>query len=111
MLGLARRAGKLTIGTPLTLQGLHKGSVRLLIVSSLASSATQKKMETQSAYYRIPLLTVEIPPEELARLLGKQAPVVSVGVTDDRFAAELTKSSGKEDSESDIDSVLSEHGV
>ena len=105
MLGLARRAGKLALGTPLSLQALHKRRACLLIVCDEASDATKKKMHTQSLHYRIPLVLVKMPSEQFSHLLGKQAPVVSVAVTDDGFAAELLKSSGKEDSEQ------SEHGV
>ena len=105
MLGLARRAGKVTLGTPLSLQELHRRRARLLIVCDEASDATKKKMHTQSLYYRVPLVLVKMPQERFAQLLGKQAPVVSAAVTDENFAAELLKSSGKEDSEH------SEHGV
>lgn len=105
MLGLARRAGKVTLGTPLSLQALHKRRARLLIVCDEASEATKKKMHTQALYYRVPLVLVNVPQEQFAHLLGKQAPVVSAAVTDDSFAAELLKSSGKEDSEH------SEHGI
>ena len=111
MLGLARRAGKLAIGTPLTLDALHRRRAFLLLVSEGASASTRKKMETQSAYYHVPLFALNISPEELARLLGKQAPVVSVAVTDEHFATELTKSSGKEASEMRTARADSEHGV
>lgn len=105
MLGLARRAGKVVLGTPLSLQALHKGRARLLIVCEEASAQTKKKMHTQAAFYRVPLIVLPLPTAEFSHLLGKQAPVVSVAVTDDGFAAELLKSSGKEDSEN------SEHGM
>ena len=105
MLGLARRAGKVVLGTPLSLQALHKGRARLLIVCEEASAQTKKKMHTQAEFYHIPLIVLEMPQERFSHLLGKQAPVVSVAVTDDGFAAELLKSSGKEDSEN------SEHGI
>ena len=105
MLGLARRAGKLALGTPLSLQALHKRRARLLIVCDEASASTKKKMHTQASFYHVPLVLVKIPTEHFSHLLGKQAPVVSVAVTDDNFAAELLKSSGKEDSEQ------SEYGV
>ena len=99
MLGLARRAGRVAIGTPLSLQALHKGRARLLIVCEEASEQTKKKMRTQAEYYRIPLIVLKLPQQEFSHLLGKQAPVVSVAVTDDGFATELLKSSGKEVSE------------
>ena len=105
MLGLARRAGKVVLGTPLSLQALHKGRARLLIVCEEASAQTKKKMHTQAEFYRVPLIVLPLPTAEFSHLLGKQAPVVSVAVTDDGFAAELLKSSGKEDSDN------SEHGV
>ena len=105
MLGLARRAGKVVFGTPLALQALHKGRARLLIVCEEASAQTKKKMHTQAEFYHVPLIVVRITQAEFSHLLGKQAPVVSVAVTDDGFTTELLKSSGKEDSEN------SEHGV
>lgn len=105
LLGLARRAGKVVFGTPLALQSLHKGRARLLIVCDEASENTKKKMHTQAQFYRVPLILLKIPQEQFAHLLGKHSPVVSVAVTDDGFAIELLKSSGKEDSDN------SEHGV
>ena len=59
MLGLARRAGKVVFGTPLSLQALHKGRVRLLIVCSEASEQTKKKMHTQAEFYHVPLIVLE----------------------------------------------------
>lgn len=105
MLGFARRAGRLAFGASLTLDAVRHKRAHLVVLSAHASEGTKKQIRNKCAFYKVPLCTVNTPPEELASFLGKDASVVSVAVLDAQFASELLKSSGKEGSEQ------SEHGI
>ncbi len=94
MLGLARRAGKVIIGTELICRAMPKrgnGSIRLVIISDKASEATRKKLAVKSDFYGITYIEVSIDTEELGRMLGKTFAPAAAAVTDDGFAKELIK--------------------
>ncbi len=94
MLGLARRAGKVIIGTELICRAMPKrgaDSVRLVIISDEASDATRKKLTVKSDFYGIEYIEVNIGTEELGRLLGKTYAPVAIAVTDENFARELKR--------------------
>ncbi len=94
MLGLARRAGRVIIGTELICRAMPKrgeGSVRLVIISDKASDATRKKLAVKSDFYGIPYIEVSIDTEELGRMLGKTYSPAAVAVTDEGFAVTLTE--------------------
>ncbi len=105
MLGFAKRAGKLSIGTNLALESVRRKRALLVILSSGASNGTKKQVTSKCDFYKIPLITVHASPDMLAHTVGHSAPVATCAVLDARFAVELQKSSGKEVSES------SEHGM
>ncbi len=101
MIGLARRAGKTVCGAPLVFIALrehHKPA--LVLLSDGASEATKKKVTSKCAYYRVPLISVPIATDELAKAVGKSGELAAVAVTDDNFkkailsAAELTGKDG-----------------
>lgn len=94
MLGLARRAGKVIIGTELICRAMPKrgdGSIRLVIISDKASEATRKKLTVKSEFYGIEYIEVSIDTEELGRILGKTYAPAAVAVTDEGFARELRR--------------------
>lgn len=91
MLGLARRAGKVIIGTAEVCLSMPRGRTALVIVSDEASAATKKRLTTKCDFYGIKKITVSIGMSELARRLGKTTTPACVAVTDDGFAAQLIK--------------------
>lgn len=94
MLGLARRAGRVIIGTELVCRAMPKrgkDSVRLVIISDKASEATRKKLTVKSDFYGIEYIEVSIDTEELGRTLGKTYAPAAVAVTDENFAKELKR--------------------
>ena len=94
LIGLARRAGKLIIGTELICRAMPKrkdGSVRLVIISDKASEATRKKLTVKSDFYGIEYIEVSIDTEELGRSIGKTFAPAAVAVTDENFAKELRR--------------------
>lgn len=91
MIGLARRAGKVVIGTELVCLALPKGKVRLVIIASTASVGTREKLSYKCEYYKIPSLVIDIEKEELGALLGKSGSVAVVAICDESFANELVR--------------------
>ncbi len=92
MLGLARRAGKIIIGTDIICRAMPKrgdGSIRLVVISDKASEATRKKLTVKSDFYGISYIEVSIDTEELGRILGKTYAPAAVAVTDEGFAKEI----------------------
>ncbi len=90
MLGLAMRGGKVTVGTELVCTVLAKRKATLVILSSVASDGTKKKIKNKCAFYETALYEVDIDIEELGRLLGKTYAPAAVAVTDIGFAKAIS---------------------
>ncbi len=90
MLGLAMRAGKVTVGTEQVCIALSKGRARLVILAADASEGTKKKIGFKCEYYNVPVLESHIDTAELGRLLGKSYAPAVVTVTDDGLARTLS---------------------
>ena len=91
MLGLAKRAGRLIVGTELVCLAMPKGKVRLVVISQSASDSTKKKLTTKSSFYGIASVEINIEMEELAGLIGKSSGVAAVAVTDEGFAEQIRR--------------------
>ena len=92
MLGVAMRAGKLCIGTPLVCKALgakDRGGIRLVLVSAGASDGTKKKVRCKCEFYGVGLWEIPQDPEALGKLLGKSYAPAAVGICDDGFAREI----------------------
>ena len=89
MLGLAMRAGRVTVGTEQVCLAMPTGRVNLVVVSEGASAATKKKVLTKSDFYGITAITVDIDTEELGRLIGKTHTPACVAITDENFAKQI----------------------
>ena len=91
-LGLCRRAAKTVHGTPLVCEALaKKRPPYLVILSSGASDATQKKIVNKCKFYNVPLLTVDIETDVLAHAVGKTGDLAVIAIADEGFARELCK--------------------
>ncbi len=92
MIGLAMRAGKLTLGADmvcLAMQKKSRTSPRLIVLAQGASSATRERLIKKSAYYGVPLIEVPIDMGKLGQLLGKTYAPAVISVNDDGFAREI----------------------
>ena len=89
MLGLAMRAGRVTVGTEQVCLAMPTGRVRLVLVSEGASDGTKKKVLTKADFYGISAITVDIDTAELGRLLGKTHTPACVAITDENFAKQI----------------------
>ena len=69
MLGIARRAGVLTLGTDGVLSAIASGSAAVVLLDAAASENTKKKLRDSCAFYGAPLF--ETAPERLGLAIGK----------------------------------------
>ncbi len=92
MLGFAMRAGKVTVGTEMTLAGVKKtgkGRVKLVLITETASAGTKKKITGKCEFYGVEYIITEISASTLGERLGKLYAPSAVGITDDGFAKEI----------------------
>lgn len=88
LLGLARKAGKLTTGTDAVCDNLKHNKFYLIFVASDASTATMKKIENKGMFYNIPIIK-SFTSEELSIATGSAIKVVAV--TDLGFTKAINK--------------------
>lgn len=84
MLGLARRAGAVSMGAFMTERLIQSGECKLLILATDAAGNNRKKFRGSASYYKLPLIEYSTK-EELSRALGRENVVVA-GVSDANFA-------------------------
>ena len=84
LIGLARKAGKLTIGTETVCDGVRSGSIKLVIASEKSSDNTKKRISNCTAYYGIRIEYTGATPDELGTAIGKGA-TACVGIGDENF--------------------------
>ena len=90
MLGFSRRAGKVLIGTPLVTSSLPSGKVKIVYYTVDASDNTKKRINDKCKFYNVKCIMAEIPSDVIGKMVGMNAPVCVIGVTDDNFSKQLT---------------------
>ncbi|MGM9663494.1 MAG: L7Ae/L30e/S12e/Gadd45 family ribosomal protein [Eubacteriales bacterium] len=86
-LGLAKRAGKLAMGTDMACDAVRSGKAKLGVASSSSSGNTKKRIENCFSYYGVKLVYIDCTTAELGAAFGKSE-AACVAVTD-RNLAEL----------------------
>ncbi|WP_368297602.1 YlxQ-related RNA-binding protein [Lacticaseibacillus rhamnosus] len=86
LLGLARRASRLTTGDQLVLSAIRSGEAKLFFVASDASANTRKKFSDKSSYYQVPLVTM-FSKMDLSQAIGSDRAMIAV--TDAGFAKKM----------------------
>ena len=87
LIGLAMRAGQLTLGSDATREALNKRRVYLLVLAEDAALATVKKLEEKAKETATP--TVHLAKKaELGNILGRET-VAVLGITNKPFAKGL----------------------
>ena len=86
-IGIARKAGKLAIGTPNVCDAMRRQADGVVFASSDASEATKKRLYDKCTYYGVRLCTLKVSGEELAHLVGKTGQVAAVMITDGGLTA------------------------
>ena len=94
LLGLCRRAGKVSVGFDAVCAEVLRGTAALVLLAADLSEKTEKELRfavRQRARRRPPLYRADVGKAELAHLLGASRPVGVCCVTDNGFAAALQR--------------------
>ena len=87
LLGLAKRAGKITSGVPLIIEALRsKKQPSLVVASASASENSLKKISDKCKFYGVELIKISLAPSELAHAVGRTGSVAAVAVNDGGLA-------------------------
>ncbi len=90
LLGLARRAGAVVIGTEAVRRSLQRGELGVVILAAGCSQRVDNKVGRLARYGGVPII-VGPEPAELGRILGK-GPVGSAGVRRGELARAILQS-------------------
>lgn len=92
LLGFAAKAGRVTVGLPLTCEALRSARnekrPQLVLLAADAAANSTKRITDRTQYYKVPLCHLQADGETLALAVGKRgAGVAVVGVTEPHLAA------------------------
>ncbi len=91
-LGLAKKAGKVVMGTDLVCRACReRKKPSLVLLASGVSPATEKKVTDKCSFYSVALEKIPASADELADALGKLGSIAVVAVMDAHFAQELVR--------------------
>lgn len=71
IIGLARRAGALAIGTEQVVESIRKGKAQLVLVASDVSANTEKRLRDKASFRNVPLESIPLGMGGLGHLIGK----------------------------------------
>ena len=86
-IGIARKAGKLLIGTPAVCDGLRRGDGDSVFASCDISEGTKKRLSDKCSYYGATLHILPTDGAALAHMIGKTGSVAAVMITDPGLAS------------------------
>ncbi|WP_162140122.1 L7Ae/L30e/S12e/Gadd45 family ribosomal protein [Haploplasma axanthum] len=87
IIGLARRARKITSGTEITINGVRSGKVKLVILANDASLNTKKLVNDKCKTYGVTVVE-EFSTIELSDAIGKEN-IKVIGIVDDGFSKSI----------------------
>ncbi len=83
--GLARKAGKLSVGTDTVCDDIRKKKIFLVLYASDVSQNTEKHISDCASFHQVPCHKAEVTKEALGGAIGK-AFAAAVGITDENMA-------------------------
>jgi ribosomal protein L7Ae-like RNA K-turn-binding protein len=86
-LGIARRAGKLSLGNDAAIEAMRKGNTRLLLLASDLSPRTAGGIRSAAEDEDVELVQTKATMDEISMALGKRTGVIAVN--DAGFAKKL----------------------
>ncbi|MBQ2669055.1 MAG: ribosomal L7Ae/L30e/S12e/Gadd45 family protein [Clostridia bacterium] len=92
LMGLARRAGKLTWGYDTVVEAVKNGEARLVVTAGDISEKTKKNARFEAEKRQVPYAETAFPMEELSAAIGKKTGVLAI--CDDGFAKKLQQELG-----------------
>lgn len=81
-IGIARKAGRLVIGTPAVCDALRRGAGTAVFAARDISDGTRKRLFDKCAFYNAKLYVLPTGGGELAHIIGKTGAVAAVMITD-----------------------------
>ena len=94
-LGLARKAGRLVIGTEAVTETVRSGQrgrkPYIVFLAADVSDNTEKRIENGCTYYRVRCITLPIETYVLGHAIGKTGCIAAVGIMDEGFARAMEK--------------------
>lgn len=97
LLGLCRRAGKITVGCDPVIDSVKSGEAQLVFFARDASKNTRKTVLGSVAESGVKIITLDYDKQDISNSLGKLCAVASV--TDEGFAKKLLSLSGDDNGE------------
>lgn len=94
MIGLARKAGKLAVGSDAVETAVRNGKAVLVLLAADASAGTKKRIGDKCASYGVALQTTEYTRERLGAAVGKD-PAACAAFLDASFATAFNGAGGK----------------
>ena len=95
--GLARKAGKLTVGGAQSEEAIRAGKAVLVLLSSDLSDNAAKKLHNAMKTHGVPYLKLPLGKEELAAACGKGSYATACALCDSGFAEILYRLPGVSD--------------
>ena len=90
LLGLAKKAGRLSVGTENTINAVREGKSVLVIASESVSDGTKKLINDKTAYYKAETVFIPVDTETFGKAFGKTA-TACVSLNDRGFADAVKK--------------------
>lgn len=91
MLGLARRAGKIVIGSESVLEAIRKETTKNVYMASDVSNNTAKKIKDACVYHKANCYVLPIGAERLSDAIGKKGLTAAVSISDGNFCKAVKK--------------------
>ena len=91
LLGICKKAGRLTSGVPLVCDAIREGHIRLVVYATGAAANSVKRVTDKAKSYHVEALPLDVAPEALGHAVGKSGAFAAVGVGDAGFATALAK--------------------
>ncbi len=79
-IGLCMMAGGVVIGGDSVLDGVRRGRVRFVLISSDASDRTKKQLTDKCTFYKVRFYISDCTGEGIAHMLGRSAPCAAIGL-------------------------------
>ena len=89
LLGLARRAGKLSFGTEACMQEIEKNKIKLIIIAINAAERTKMNFKNICNNKKIPIFEI-LNIDEISKAIGQSNKAV-IGIKDINFSKEIIK--------------------
>lgn len=105
LLGMARRAGRLSMGFDASVAAAETGKTQLLLLSLDASAKTAKECVFAAQTYGVKALTLPLDKAGLAAAIGMHKPIAVIAVCDSGFAKAIRPHC------TDISEIKEEHSL